>query len=475
MRPALERWNRLDGPSSTGTSGHGPAGVGLSITAAMRERFLAGEKVSAGVRPEVLLSWFRCRDDYGVDPSQERAPSSPEREPCQLLDEKVVVTQLAGLAKAIEGEVQAIGALVTITDGRGGILATWGDSATLRLADDVNLAARCAWSEQGTGTNGMGTALANEGPISIRGAEHWCTGYRDWECAGVAMRSPFTRIPLGVLNVASRKGPLPGAVLSWLQRAQEAIESGLHERALQAHRDLAAVYWCEARLAGGPLAAADTSGRLLLANVAARAYLGIVHPDRPWELTDTMPELQTALRIAVDRAGRDSRWVGVGRLPTAGREDILPIAFRPAIRESRLVGILLDAPKDGADGEALTIEDDSRPQPESGRLIGLQGDRMVLVCAEEIRYAETDGGNVWLQTDRGRLRVPVRGFGALEERLGGLGFLRVHRQFLVNRRRVAEVAPAPNGCIQLLLDVAGQPIPVARRRTAEVRRSLTLP
>ena len=451
----------------------GRRGLAGAITATMRDQFLAGEEVSAGVRPKVLLSWFRCRDDYGVDPSQQRAPSSPVREPCQLLDEKVVVTQLAGLAKAIEGDVQAIGALVAITDGRGGILATWGDSATLRLADDVNLAARCAWSEQGAGTNGMGTALATEGPISIRGAEHWCTGYRDWECAGVAMRDPVTRIPLGVLDVASRKGPLPNAVLSWLRRAQQTIESGLREQALRAQRDLAAVYWGEARMAGGPLAAADTSGRLLLANAAAQAYLGIVHPDRPWEITDTMPELQTALRTAVDRANRDSRWTGVGRLPNAGREGVLPIAFRPAIRQSRLVGILLDAPKDDADGEVLTI-DDAKRQPESARLIGLQGDRMVLVCAEEIRYAETDGGNVWLQTDRGRLRVPARGFGALENRLGGQGFLRVHRQFLVNRRRVTEVAPGPNGCIQLLLDV-GQPIPVARRRTAEVRRSLTLP
>ena len=140
------------------------------------------------------------------------------------------------------------------------------------------------------------------------------------------------------------------------------------------------------------------------------------------------------------------------------------------------MGILLDAPNDDTDGEALTIVDDAVQPPGAGRLIGLQGDRMVLVSAEEIRYAETDGGNVWLHTDRGRLRVPERGFGAFEQRLGGQGFLRVHRGYLVNRRRVKEVVPVPNGCIQLLLDVpAGRPIPVARRRTLEVRRSLTLP
>jgi DNA-binding LytR/AlgR family response regulator len=249
----------------------------------------------------------------------------------------------------------------------------------------------------------------------------------------------------------------------------------LREQAQRTYRDLAAVYRGEARRARGPLAAADTGGRMLLANEDARAYFGIVQPERPWEVTDTMPQLQAALRAAVDRAHRDNRWVGVGRLPIAGRDELLAVAFRPAIRDHRLVGILLGAPNGDTDGEALAIGDDAQP-PESGRLIGLQGERMVLVSAEEIRYAETDGDNVWLHTDRGRLRIPERGFDALEQRLGGQGFLRVHRQYLVNRRRVKEVAPVPNGCIQLLLDVpAGQPIPVARRRTAEVRRAFTRP
>ncbi len=454
-----------------------PAGrtESAAITATVRERFQAGEDVSARVRPAVLLSWVRCRDDYRVDPSQARAPSSPEREPCQLLDEKVVVTQLAGLAKAIEDEVAAIGALVAIADSRGGILATWGDRATLRLADDVNLAPRCAWSEPETGTNAIGTALDTEGPIAIRSSEHWCRGFVDWDSAGVALRDPVARRPLGVLAVASRKRPLPNTVLSWLQGAQGTIESGLREQALRTFRDLSAVYREEARTAQGPLAAADTGGRLLLANDEARAYFGIVAPERPWEVTATMPQLHAALRCAVDRAQLDRRWVGVSHVPTAERDATLPVAFRPAIRDHRLVGILLSAPNGERDGEVLSIGDDAGPS-QSGRLIGLQGERMVLVSAEEIRYARTDGGNVWLHTDRGRLRLLERGFGALEQRLGEHGFLRVHRRYLVNRRRVTEVAAAPNGCIQLFLDApADQSIPVARRRTAEVRRALTLP
>jgi len=441
----------------------------------MRERFLAGDDVTDGVRPEVLLSWYRCRDDYAVDPLQERAPSAREREPWQLLEEKVVVTELAGVAKAIEAEVEALGALVAITDGRGGILAAWGDRDTLRRAEDANLSARCAWSEQGAGTNGMGTALESEGPIMIRGPEHWCAGFHDWDCAGVAIRDPVARTPLGALDVSSPKAPLPNSVLTWLRKAQQAIEGELRDHAVHTLRDLAAVYWEEERSARGPLAAADTGGRLLLANADARRYFGIARPDRPRDLAVESPRLHAALRQAVERAHRDGEWMGVANLVIPGRGET-PVSFRPAVRDDRLVGILLGVPGRSTDAEPLTTGGESLAPAQPGRLVGLQGDRMVLVSAGEIRYAEADGSYVWLDTDRGRLRVPERGMAALEQRLAGYGFLRVHRHYLVNPRRVKEMAPGPNGLICLVLDVTdGLPVPVARRRAAEVRRLLALP
>lgn len=440
----------------------------------MRERFLAGEDVTDGVRPEVLLSWYRCRDDYAVDPLQERAPSAREREPSQLFEEKVVVSELAGVARSIEADVEALGALVAVTDGRGGILAAWGDRSTLRQAEDANLTARFAWSEQGAGTNGMGTALVSEGPIIIRGPEHWCAGFHDWDCAGVAVRDPVSRVPLGALDVSSPKAPLPSSVLTVLRKTQQTIEAGLRDHAVRTLRDLAAVYWEEERAARGPLAAADTGGRLLLANADARQYLGIVRPERPRDLAAEVPQLHAALRQAVERAHSDGTWVGVARLVIPGRGE-MPISFRPAVRDSRLVGMLLGVPGGDTDAETLTAEVAGAPA-QLGRLVGLQGDRMVLVSAEEVRYAEADGSYVWLDTDRGRLRVPERGMAALEQRLAAHGFLRVHRHYLVNPRRVKEMVPGSNGSIWLVLDVpAGAPVPVARRRAAEVRRLLAFP
>lgn len=444
-------------------------------TATAWERFLSGEDVSEGVRPEVLLSWYRCRDDYKVDPFQERAPSAPEDEPEHSLEDDVVVAELAGAAKSIEPDVEAIDGLVAITDGRGRILAAWGDRPTLRLADERNLAAWCAWSEPGAGTNGMGTALASEEAMFIRGPEHWCAGFHDWECAGVAIRDPVTNHPLGVLDVSSNKQPLPDAVLTWLKKAQHKIEVGLRDRAIRSFCDLVTVYREQERGACGPLAAADNGGRLLLANEDAQRCFGIARPDPPRELKPDLPQLKDALMKAVERARRDRLWVGVAQLYVPRLGGNLPVSFRPAVRNERVVGVLMSALDAEHEGETLTTDDVAVRVPSPSRLVGLQSNRMILLSPDEIRYAEADGNDVWLHTDQGRLRAPGRGIGVLEERLRSQGFLRVHRHYLVNLRRVKEIAPSFKGTFWLVLDVPGsQLIPVSRRRTAEVRQSLGL-
>ena len=445
-------------------------------TAAAWQRFLAGEDVSEGVRPEVLLSWYRCRDDYKVDPFQERAPSAPEDRPAEhSLEDDVVLAELGGIAKSIEPDVQALDGLVAITDGRGRILAAWGDRRAVQLGDEANLAPWCTWSEEGAGTNGMGTALTSEEPIFIRGSEHWCAGFHDWECAGVAIRDPVTNHPLGALDVSSNKNPLPDSVLTWLRKAQQKIEVGLRDRAIRSFCDLVTVYREQERGASGPLAAADKSGRLLLANEDAQRFFGIARPDPPRELKPDLPHLSEALVKAVERARRDRLWVGVAQLYVPLLGGNVPVAFRPAVRNERVVGVLISAFGTEPEGESLTTGQVEVPAGNRGRLVGLQSGRMILVSIEEVRYAEADGNDVWLDTDRGRLRAPGRGISTLEERLRGQGFLRVHRHFLVNLRRVKEVAPSFKGCFWLVLDVPGhQLIPVSRRRTADVRRSLGL-
>src|SRR4051794_41824581 len=82
-----------------------------TITAA-RERFLAGDDRVRGVRPEVATSWYRCREQYHVDPGLTRAPpaSAQEDSPAvHTLEHEIVFAQLGGAAAGIAADAASAG------------------------------------------------------------------------------------------------------------------------------------------------------------------------------------------------------------------------------------------------------------------------------------------------------------------------------------------------------------------------------
>jgi DNA-binding LytR/AlgR family response regulator len=99
-------------------------------------------------------------------------------------------------------------------------------------------------------------------------------------------------------------------------------------------------------------------------------------------------------------------------------------------------------------------------------------DHRVALAPEAIRFVEAQGGVCVVHTDDTsyRLRTPL---GRLERLLGGCGFLRTHRAYLVNLRRVRALVPWSRHVHSLLLD-GGQEthLPVAKSRLAAFRGSV---
>jgi DNA-binding LytR/AlgR family response regulator len=109
------------------------------------------------------------------------------------------------------------------------------------------------------------------------------------------------------------------------------------------------------------------------------------------------------------------------------------------------------------------------------RVIGMRDAHLVLLVPLEIRFAESDRNAVWLTTDQGRLRAATQGIDHLEQQLRGDCFLRVHRRFLVNLRRIKEIEPGFNGALWLITDTrAREVVPVSRRHAPEFRRVIGL-
>ena len=206
---------------------------------AARDRFRAGDDRVRGVRPEVATSWYRCREQYHVDPRLDRAPaaSAHDEELAEhTLEHEVVFAHLGGAAASIAPEVENLGGVVTVTDGAARILTVQGDPNTLRRARECNMAPWSCWSEWATGTNGMGTALEAPGPVLISGPEHWCDGFDEWVCAAVAVRDPVTADPVAVLDVSTWRHDLPAQAAGWLSNAVSGARAPAPARPRQRRR-----------------------------------------------------------------------------------------------------------------------------------------------------------------------------------------------------------------------------------------------
>jgi hypothetical protein len=206
--------------------------------AAAWERFAAGDDAVEDVRAEILLSWKRCRDDLGVEPSRQRAV--PVQAPPPGAEEAVVAAELGAAAASIVADVRAIGGVVAVADGHGRVLGAWGDVATLRHGREQNLDPMFVWREGTIGTTGLAIAGRRRGAVAVERAEHWCAALHDWSCAAAAVTDPRGGASLGAIDITVRGRSLPPEAVPWLTRAADAVQRRLDRRLASAPAPAAA-------------------------------------------------------------------------------------------------------------------------------------------------------------------------------------------------------------------------------------------
>lgn len=448
---------------------------GRGTVLAAWERFARGEDQVSGVRPEVAVSWHRCREKYRVDPHLTQAPVAVA-EPNHTHEHALVFTELGGRAASVARELDGISGIVTVADASGRVMAAWGDQATLARANDSNLAPWYCWSESAAGTNGMGTALEAYGPVLIGGAEHWCQAFHDWVCAGIAVRDVVSRDPIAVLNISCWRTRLPGSVGGWLVNAAAKTQGTLKKRARDSGTELIAAYTQARSRTAAAVAVVDTAGKVVIADDTASVLMGVpactpaVNPPGRWN--PGLPDLIRVARYAGKQAARNPDWVGSTQIFTHLAEEPTPVSIRPVFLSGDLIGSLIFF--GASEGEQVPEADQPQhPRTPRRRLVAMRDNRMVLLRPSEVHFAESDGNDVWLSTDEGRLRAASKGLDKVDGELADAGFLRVHRQYVVNLARVREIERGFKGELFLVMDDrTNNIVPVARRNAPAVRRAL---
>ena len=274
---------------------------------------------SAAASSPVAASWRRCLTLHGLSPEEDRAPGRlTEAEFRQARARaSVLIEEATGEMDRLFALVGKGGCCLLLTDEKGVALERRGAVGDDRDFRGVGLWSGTVWSEASVGTNGIGTALADERPVLILRDQHFLSQNTGLSCTTAPIRDHTGRIAAAI-DISTCRDDANEMTMSILSQAVRdvaaRIEAGLFRRAFSAARIL--LVPLEGRMAPA-LLAVDRDDLVLGATRVARQVLGLddrriatgiaasdlLHEDRAEEGRDLDDAERAALRRVLTRAG----------------------------------------------------------------------------------------------------------------------------------------------------------------------------
>jgi signal transduction histidine kinase len=244
------------------------------------ERFVSGGRVS-GMRAPVTDSWRRSLE-AGIDPSGSRlAPVSAGRDEASARWEAHPLGQAAALIhECLASIADDSDHLIVVSDAAGVLLQLEGNARVRsQAADSMNFTEGALWSENGAGTNAVGTALAADHAVQIFAGEHFIEVVQAWTCSAAPVHDPETGELLGVIDLTGLERNVHPHSLAVEATAARAVEAHLRYQLQQRDAGLRARY--QDRITGGRdrRALVAPSGRLVTDD--ARGWLQGARLDVP--------------------------------------------------------------------------------------------------------------------------------------------------------------------------------------------------
>ncbi|MQX22405.1 GAF domain-containing protein [Sinorhizobium meliloti] len=272
---------------------------------------------SAAVTSPVAASWRRCMTLHGLAPEDARSPwRLSEIEFRQARESSgALIAEAAGELDRLFATVGKAGCCLLLTDGKGVALerrGAGGDDADFR---GIGLWSGTVWSEASVGTNGIGTAIADERPVLIQRDQHFLSRNIGLSCATAPIRDESGKLAAAI-DISTCRDDASEATLSILSQAVRdaaaRIEANLFRRAFVGAR----IVLVPVDRAGPALLAVDRDDLVLGATRAARLWLGLdderiaagvpasdlLQEDLPGEGGELPDAERAALRRALSRA-----------------------------------------------------------------------------------------------------------------------------------------------------------------------------
>ncbi|WP_398471124.1 sigma-54-dependent Fis family transcriptional regulator [Tardiphaga sp.] len=235
---------------------------------------VAGNAVTVEGEPRIVNSWKRCLVDHKLDPGRSGPPRTLLQSELKVSAERI--DRLIHLATpeldALYGQVRDAGYCVNLADVDATILISRlpdGEAATILRKWKVYTGS--VFNEAVEGTNGLGTALAEQRPILVHRDEHFREQWSMFSCAVVPVFDHAGHLA-GAVNITSCRGDLDRTAHQLaLVVATQAVRR-IEEAMFRSHFPRA---WIATLPGGSAMVAFDDDQCVLGANRSARDRLGL--------------------------------------------------------------------------------------------------------------------------------------------------------------------------------------------------------
>lgn len=243
--------------------------------------FDRGDLPEGLLSPLILRSWERCQRFGLTEHNPLPGVESLDRVALKTEQDRNRHLLLQGrpIMEHVYEQIRASGSMVVLADANGLLLETVGDADFVDRADRIALTAGASWDENQRGTNAIGTALAEELPTEVLGAEHFLAHNGFLTCCASPIFGPDGRV-IGVIDISGDYRSQQRHTLGLVRLSAAIVEKRLFE---SIHcRDILVCFHQRADYLGSPkegLAAVSPDGQVLAINRNGLEILGIRQVD----------------------------------------------------------------------------------------------------------------------------------------------------------------------------------------------------
>jgi transcriptional regulator of acetoin/glycerol metabolism len=184
------------------------------------------EPIHAGALSRITQSWIRCLNEYKLDPGASNDPEVVPLAELHLRQERladlqaVAKVEMANLYQQLAGSGYAI----MLTDRDGVLLNYFGDPAFTHAASKTGLMPGALWNERAQGTNGMGTCLFEQRPLTVHQDEHYLSRNIGLSCAAAPIFDHDGEL-VGVLDASGESHLAQQHTLALVSMSVQMIEN----------------------------------------------------------------------------------------------------------------------------------------------------------------------------------------------------------------------------------------------------------